>query len=99
MAFLLEVDRIPTAAQTDCNWVIEATRWVGPGVTFMGESEYRFVGQGLEDEDTVDISANYQAAFGAAPVGSLIFVRARWVSLLSGLASSWVYATAEVVPP
>lgn len=99
MALTLDIAREPTGAQPDHLWTVEATRWVGPGITFMPTSEYRVVGQGAEDEDIHGVGPAYEAIFGDPPLGSKIFVRARWVSTLTGLASSWVYSSAIVAAP
>lgn len=82
--------------------MVEATRPVSPGVSFMAETEYRFMIAGAEDEPSADITAAYEAAFGSPPLGSKIFVRSRVLKRFTpgeGLTSAWLYAAAIVVPP
>ena len=96
MALSLVLDRLPTGSLPDTVWMVYATRWVSPGVSFMPESEYKYLVGISEDEDTYEAGSNYVALFGEPPVGTKIFIRSFLISDDTGLASTPINQTAIV---
>ena len=99
MPLTLPVEVEPISETVDSYKVIEAASWRSPARTYIPQSDYRFMVLIAPDESSYDIGGFYEEAFGLAPLGTLIPVRACTINSVSGMKSSWIYATAIVVPP
>lgn len=96
MAIALSVAFTPTPLAAGEKIVIEATRQVSPGISFLPRSEYKqvFVGSAASASPANILSA-YNALFGALIAGQKIFVRA-WSVSSNGIASVPVLSTVVV---
>lgn len=87
-----------TPAPAATKVVIEATRQVNPGVTFMSRSEYRQIFMtAAAAASPADILAAYEAKFGAMIANKQIFFRAYLLNSV-GQRSGYTSTTAIVAP-
>lgn len=93
----LDVTFTPTPIPAGSRVVIEATRPVSAGKSFMPRSEYKVVFIGaVAGTSPQDITTVYQAIYGVAPAGSKVFFRAYTVDA-NGFKSLTIEATTIVI--
>ena len=96
MAIALSVAFTPTPLAAGEKVVIEATRQVSPGISFLPRSEYKQVFTGAAaSASPANILSAYNALFGALIANQKIFVRA-WSVGANGIASSPINSTVIV---
>lgn len=99
MAFVLQFDREPTNELEQTNTICLAAAWRSPGVDFVPDSDYRYLGFMGTDESTIDLGGVYLEMFGVPPLGSLVPCRAYTLNNVTGLTSAPLDVRALVLPP
>lgn len=96
MAIALSLAFTPTPLDAGEQLVIECTRQVSPGISFLPRSEYKVVAIGADATTSPqNILAAYNAIFGALIAGQKIFCRAR-ILTSAGFAGAALKTAVEV---
>lgn len=93
LSFAFTVTPVPAAT----TYVVEATRQVSAGISFLPRSEYKFIGSvAAAGASPLNALAAYNALYGALIAGRKIFWRMRAFSTASGFVSEPLYGVSIV---
>lgn len=91
----LELTFEPNVVPPDTILMIYAAPWRSPGQSFPPMSEFKFISVSLESEGSpLNVGNAYESEFGTVPEGTLVWVMAYFMSIVTGLTSSRLIASA-----